>query len=228
MSYESLVRIESERRGWKIKRRDREIGAVGVPCFIAPRIAGRCEIWVGVEPETDRLHASHEWQRGALHAAIIRGLSEGDLSDRSGAKLTKGVIGSTPSSCTLSIKLKKRDYADAWEALNTYVKVVYSMFLGQRRHGSESNARPYKFDVLGDQVPEAVEWRDLVASDHVAVVGLGGVGAWIADFVAKSDVREVHGWDHDCIEPKNILRMPGAPDPGEWIGKPKAKWFQDT
>ena len=227
MSCESLVRREAERRGWRVERREREIGAVRVPCFTAPRIAGHCEIWVGIEPDSDKLHVSHDWQQNAPHVANIRGLS-GGLYDRSGAKLAKGVIGSTPSSCTLSIKLKERDYEDAWEALNTYVKVVYSMFLGQRGQGGEPNARPFKFDVLGDQVREAVEWRDLIASEHVAVVGLGGVGAWIADFVAKSDAREVHGWDHDCIEPKNILRMPGAPHPREWIGKPKAEWFQDT
>ena len=53
-------------------------------------------------------------------------------------------------------------------------------------------------------------------------------GAWIADFVVKADPREVHGWDYDCIEPKNILRMPGGLDPNVWIGRPKADWFQET
>lgn len=228
MSYESLVRSEAERRGWTIERRDRELGAVGVPCFIAPGIAGHCEIWVGIEPDSDELYVGHEWQQSALHVANLRGLS-GGLYDRSGSKLASGVIGETPSSCTLSIKLNGgRDYEDAWEALNTYVRVVYSLFLGQPGSSGEANPRPYKFDVLGDQDRDAVEWRGLLATEHVAVVGLGGVGAWIADFASKSDPREVHGWDHDCIEPKNILRMPGAVDPGEWIGRPKAEWFQET
>ena len=57
---------------------------------------------------------------------------------------------------------------------------------------------------------------------------LGGVGAWIADFVVKADPREVHGWDYDCIEPKNIIRMPGGLDPNVWIGRPKADWFRET
>ena len=174
------------------------------------------------------LRASHGWQKRVLHVANNRGIS-GGLYDRSGTKLKKGVIRESSSSCTLSIKLDGgRDYEDAWEALNTYVRVVYSLFLDQVGSGSETNARPYKFDVLGDQVREVVEWRELLAGEHVAIIGLGGVGAWIADFAVKSDVREVHGWDHDCIEPKNILRMPGALNPGEWIGKPKAEWFQET
>ena len=228
MSYESLVRNEAERRGWTIERRDRELGAVGIPCFIAPSIAGNCGIWVGIKSASDELHISHDWQQGALHVADIRGLS-GCLYNRSGTKFTNGVIRETTSSCTLSIKLNDgRDYVDAWEALNTYVRLVYSLFLGQPGSSDKANPRPYKFDVLGDQAREAVEWRGLLASEHVAVVGLGGVGAWIADFAAKSDAREVHGWDYDCIEPKNILRMPGALDPEEWIGRPKAEWFQET
>ncbi len=228
VSYELLVRGEAERRGWTIKRRDRELGAVGVPCFIAPNIAGHCDVWVGIQPGSDDLHVSHEWQQKAPHVANIRGL-RGGLYDRSGTKFADGVIKETSSTCALSIKLNGgRDYDDAWEALNTYVRVVYALFRGHRESSGRANDRPYKFDVLGDQDPEAVEWRSLLAREHVAIVGLGGVGAWIADFAVKSDAREVRGWDHDCIEPKNVLRMPGALDPQEWIGKPKAEWFQET
>ena len=163
-----------------------------------------------------------------MHTANIRGLSNGRLYDRSGNELKAGVIGRSDSSLVLSIKLTERDYEDAWEALNNYVKQIYSLFLGQSASGREAVQRPYTFDVLGDQLPEAVEWRSLLAQECVAIVGLGGVGAWIADFVVKADSREVHGWDYDCIEPKNILRMPGGLDPNVWIGRPKAEWFQET
>ena len=128
----------------------------------------------------------------------------------------------------LSIKLRGRDYEDAWDALNNYVKQIYALFLGRSAPVKGAPPRPYTFDVLSDQLPEAVEWRGLLAQERVAIVGLGGVGAWIADFVVKADPREVHGWDYDCIEPKNILRMPGGLDPNVWIGRPKTDWFQMT
>ena len=226
--HESRARYEAERREWKIERRDLEIGALGVPCFVAPNVAGECHIWVGTASDSDQLEANHEWQQGALHAAIIRGLSDGRLYDRSGTELTDGVIGRSPSSLSLSIKLTGRDYEDAWEALNNYVKQIYALFLGGSASSGEAAPRPYTFDVLGDHLPEAVEWRTLVAQERVAIVGLGGVGAWIADSVVKADPREVYGWDYDCIEPKNILRMPGGLDPNVWIGRPKAEWFQET
>ena len=227
--HESRARREAERRGWKIERRDLEIGALGIPCFVAPNTVGKCYIWVGTAPNSDELQANHDWQQRALHTANIRGLSpDGRLYDRSGEELTRGVIGRARSSLVLSIKLKGREYEDAWEALNNYVKQIYSLFLGRSASRREAAPRPYTFDALGDQLPEAVEWRGLLARECVAIVGLGGVGAWIADFVVKADPREVHGWDYDCIEPKNVLRMPGGLDPHVWIGKPKADWFQKT
>ena len=202
--HESRARREAEWRGWTIERRDLEIGALGVPCFAAPNTAGRCHIWVGTASNSDELKANHDWQLGALHTANIRSLSDGRLYDRSGKELTNGVIGRSDSSLVLSIKLKGRDYEDAWEALNNYVKQIYALFLGRSASTREAAPRPYTFDVLGDQLPEAVEWRGLVAQERVAIVGLGGVGAWIADFVVKADPREVHGWDGtvDCIEPQ--------------------------
>lgn len=226
--HESRARREAERRGWAIERQDLEIGALGIPCFIAPNTAGKCCIWVGTASNSDELKATHDWQQNALHTANIRGLSDGRLYDRYGKELTSGVIGRPHSSLVLSIKLKGRDYEDAWEALNNYVTHIYSLFLGRSVSRQEAAARPYTFDVLGDQLPEAVEWRGLVAQEHVAIIGLGGVGAWIADFVVKASPREVHGWDYDCIEPKNILRMPGGLDPNVWIGRPKADWYQET
>ncbi len=226
--HESRARGEAERRGWTIERRDLELGALGVPCFVAPNTVGVCHIWVGVAPSSDVLAVNHAWQQRALHTANIRDLPIGRLYDRSGSEFTNGVIARHPSSLVLSIKLKGRDYEDAWDALNHYVKQVYALFLGQTGLEREAAPRPYTFDVLGDQLPEAVEWRGLLDLERVAIVGLGGVGAWIADFVVKADPQEVHGWDYDRLEPKNILRMPGGLIPNAWIGRSKADWFQET
>jgi len=226
--HESRARREAERRGWTIERRDLEIGAFGIPCFVAPQTAGKCHIWVGTASQSDELKVNHDWQQRASHTANIRGLSNGRLYDRSGNEWRNGVIAQDHVSLVLSIKFRGREYEDAWEALNNYVKQVYALFLGSSASIENTAPRPYTFDVLGDRLPEALEWRGMVAQERVAIVGLGGVGAWIADFVLKADPQEVHAWDYDRIEPKNILRMPGGLDPNVWIGRPKAEWFEET
>ncbi|SOY76894.1 ThiF family adenylyltransferase [Cupriavidus taiwanensis] len=44
----------------------------------------------------------------------------------------------------------------------------------------------------------------------VAIVGLGGTGAYILDGLAKTPVAEIHLFDGDIIEPHNAFRVPGA------------------
>lgn len=47
--------------------------------------------------------------------------------------------------------------------------------------------------------------------DNVAVVGLGGTGAYILDLVAKTPVRKIHLFDGDTFYQHNAFRTPGAP-----------------
>ncbi|MCY4261738.1 MAG: ThiF family adenylyltransferase [Candidatus Dadabacteria bacterium] len=189
---------------------------------------GRCELWVGIRADSDQLQGGLHWQEGNLHVAHVRGLTNGAVYDRLGNPIGNVVRkGDDGNSCTISIKRDEADYRDAWEALKTYINAVYSRFLVSENNNSERVERPYTFQILGEKSRDEVQWLDLVRGEKIAVVGLGGVGAWIADLLSKADVAEVHGWDADVIEEKNIIRMPGAVNPC-WIGKPKAKWFEET
>lgn len=46
--------------------------------------------------------------------------------------------------------------------------------------------------------------------EKIAIVGLGGTGAYILDQVAKCPVREIHLFDGDTLKPHNAFRSPGA------------------
>jgi hypothetical protein len=45
---------------------------------------------------------------------------------------------------------------------------------------------------------------------RVAIVGLGGTGAYVLDVLAKTPATEIHLYDDDVIEPHNAYRLPGA------------------
>lgn len=49
-----------------------------------------------------------------------------------------------------------------------------------------------------------------LAVDRVAIVGLGGTGAYVLDLVAKTPVREIHLFDGDRFLQHNAFRSPGA------------------
>jgi hypothetical protein len=61
----------------------------------------------------------------------------------------------------------------------------------------------------------------------IAIVGLGGTGAYVLDLVAKTPVREIHLYDRDVFSQHNAFRSPGAA-PIESIRRQlnKATYFQ--
>lgn len=50
-----------------------------------------------------------------------------------------------------------------------------------------------------------------LAGDTVSIIGLGGSGSYILDFVAKTPVREIRLFDADEFLQHNAFRAPGAP-----------------
>ena len=57
----------------------------------------------------------------------------------------------------------------------------------------------------------------IVAANHklegpkIAIVGTGGTGGYLLDFIAKTPVAEIHLFDHDVFLNHNAFRCPGAP-----------------
>lgn len=45
----------------------------------------------------------------------------------------------------------------------------------------------------------------------VAIIGLGGTGAYLLDYLAKTEVAEIHLYDDDIFNTHNAFRAPGAP-----------------
>jgi hypothetical protein len=50
-----------------------------------------------------------------------------------------------------------------------------------------------------------------LAGEKIAIIGLGGTGSYILDFVAKTPVREIRLFDQDEFLQHNAFRAPGAP-----------------
>lgn len=60
-----------------------------------------------------------------------------------------------------------------------------------------------------------------LSADVVAIIGLGGTGSYLLDFLVKAAVREIRGFDHDTYCVHNAYRSPGRLDPAE-LGTQKA------
>jgi hypothetical protein len=61
----------------------------------------------------------------------------------------------------------------------------------------------------------------LLSAEKVAIIGLGGTGSYVLDFVAKTPAREIRIIDGDEFLQHNAFRAPGAPSIQELREAPK-------
>lgn len=67
-----------------------------------------------------------------------------------------------------------------------------------------------------------------LGAEAVAIVGLGGTGAYVLDLLAKTPVREIHLFDDDTLLQHNAFRSPGAPSINDLRAAPsKVDYFAD-
>lgn len=89
----------------------------------------------------------------------------------------------------------------------------------------ERSASVFKF---ADTLSSRAEITDLASKfndDVVAVIGLGGTGAYILDFLVKTPVREIRAFDLDAFHVHNSFRSPGKLEESE-LGKSKAEVYR--
>ena len=66
-----------------------------------------------------------------------------------------------------------------------------------------------------------------IEDDIVAVVGVGGSGSYLTDILVKTNVKEVHLFDDDCLLNHNAFRLAGAASVDEVDGSiSKVVWHK--
>tara|TARA_R110002020_G_C16272773_1_gene771240 strand:- start:229 stop:1407 length:1179 start_codon:yes stop_codon:yes gene_type:complete len=108
---------------------------------------------------------------------------------------------------------------------NQYEKVKrYADIISASAKFLDSRVTEKTFKVIADSACETVfqyidtnssraqieNINDKVKGHKIAIVGLGGTGAYILDLVAKTPVGEIHIYDGDSFDQHNAFRSPGA------------------
>ena len=72
------------------------------------------------------------------------------------------------------------------------------------------NASPFLFADTSSERAHIAQMNGRFRDQKVGIIGLGGSGSYILDFVAKTHVEEIHLYDDDCLKMHNAFRIPGA------------------
>lgn len=124
-------------------------------------------------------------------------------------------------------------FADFFAKIESYVGIISGPAIA--RHGGtvltfrsvEAVADDSVFKIQ-DTLTSRAEITDLAAKfkkEVVAVIGLGGTGAYLLDFLVKTPVKEVRGFDVDPFHVHNVFRSPGRFEDAEFK-RPKAEVYQ--
>jgi len=110
-------------------------------------------------------------------------------------------------------------YADYHDKMTTYVDLLSGP---AQAIDPDATARTHPVIAPGD-LPTVFHYLDTasgragvadlaerLAQPRVAIVGLGGTGAYILDLVAKTPAQEIHLFDGDTFLQHNAFRAPGA------------------
>ena len=112
-------------------------------------------------------------------------------------------------------------FQDFFEKIESYVAIISGPAIELH------NANPFTFRAVNEIVSDTVfkfhdtltsraEITDLSAKfkdDVIAVIGLGGTGAYVLDFLVKTPVREIRAFDLDPFYVHNAFRSPGRLEP---------------
>ncbi|HHY0471011.1 TPA: ThiF family adenylyltransferase [Vibrio parahaemolyticus] len=132
---------------------------------------------------------------------------------------------------------KTKKYRDHFDKLENYVAMISGPAI------TKFQATPYTFracdQVLNVQEDPIFKFRDTLtsrsdledlseklSSEVVAIIGLGGTGSYVLDFLIKTPVREVRGYDGDFYHVHNSYRSPGKLDKSE-LGKLKSAVYHE-
>lgn len=124
-------------------------------------------------------------------------------------------------------------FNDFFDKIESYVGIIAAPAM--EAHG----ASPLTFKSVEDAPePSVFRYQDSLTSkaeisdlsrklsdDVIAIIGLGGTGAYTLDFMVKTPVREIRGFDGDAFHIHNAYRSPGKLEEREF-GQSKAIVYQ--
>jgi hypothetical protein len=124
-----------------------------------------------------------------------------------------------------------RSYLDYYDKVSTYANVISTPALNFDKDACQRLRKP----IVVQEEDTSLAYMDTNASRanvaylndlfkplKIAIVGVGGTGSYILDFVSKTPVKEIHLYDPDVFNSHNAFRAPGAASIEE-LGKQLSK-----
>ena len=216
MSRKDRLTVFGEQAGFGVRVESDVVRADRVPCLLVNRVVGTCTIEKSCDPAsgqpTDRIG-------GAVHAVQITtdAAHDGLVYHEDGTPIGNHVGGDGHTWSTISIRKGSQGSPEkdgsASDLVHRYAKQIVGAVSAAGYSETASLTVPGPFTT-----PNTFEARAAIGPvqarirhQRIAIIGLGGTGAYVLDLVAKTPVKAIHLLDSDDVEWHTFMRAPGAP-----------------
>ena len=226
MSPENRLSAFADQVGFSVTVGHDVVEAKKVPCLLKGGVVGSCTISKSFDPASGN---PDNRIGGAAHGVRITtdGMYDGRVYDADGSPIGNQIDGDGQTWSNISIRKGSQsspeDDKSARDAVHRYAKHIVGAVAAAGYTETPSLARQGPF-----KIPNTFEARaaiggvqDRIRDQRIAIIGLGGTGAYILDLVAKTPVAEIHLLDSDNVDWHNLMRAPGAPTDDEIEGLKK-------
>ena len=192
------------------------VRAVRVPCLFMGGVPGTCNIETSYDPETGK---PDNRVGGDVHAVRITtdGECDGRVYYADGTPIGNYVGGDGKTWSNISIKRGAQGRPEPDETshdlLHRYAKHIVGAVSAAGYSEPAALAMPDPF-----HIPNTFEARaaiapvqDRIRGQRIAIIGLGGTGAYLLDLISKTPLSEIHLLDSDRVDWHTLKRAPGAP-----------------
>jgi len=138
---------------------------------------------------------------------------------------------------SFSNKPRPDGYLDYYEKVTGYIAIISAPAKSMDNSVTEKSphvvfthesASVFNYFDTNASRAEILNVTSKLEGQKIGIIGLGGTGSYILDFVAKTPVQEIHLFDGDQFLQHNAFRAPGAPSVEELDEqKKKVLYFQE-
>ncbi len=216
MSRKERLTAFGEQVGFSVEVESDVVRAVRVPCLFVGRVPGTCAIETSYDQATGK---PDNRIGGDVHAVKVTIDGEYDgrvyLADGTPIGAYVGGDGKTWSNISIKRGAQGRPEPDetAHHLIHRYAKHMVGAVSAAGYSEPAALAMPGPF-----HIPNTFEARaamgpvqDRIRGQRIAIIGLGGTGAYLLDLIAKTPVSEIHLLDPDRVDWHTLKRAPGAP-----------------
>ena len=216
MSPEDRLTAFGEQVRFDVRVEPDVVRAVGVPCLLKDGVVGTCTIEKSCDPSSGK---PDKRIGDAVHAVRIAPdeAKDGCVYNADGTRIGNYISGDGKTWSNISIHKGSQGSPEedesAKDVVHRYAKQIVGAAWAAGHSEAASPAMPDPF-----KIPNTFEARaginpvqDRIRGQSIAIIGLGGTGAYVLDLVAKTPVKEIHLLDSDDVEWHNLKRAPGAP-----------------